>query len=111
MKTLTTVLGILSLVATPAYASERHHRDRNDDDTGKVVAGVLGGLIVGLIIADSKKKDRDDRHYCNRRDHRYCDDDRYYTKSKKPKPQWRERCHDYNYRNRHGTWQTERVCD
>jgi hypothetical protein len=109
MKLLTTVLALIALVATPAYASDRYPRDRDNDNTAEVAAGVLGGVIIGLIIAD-KKKDRDnDRYYCERRKH--CKDEYRKNKHRKSKAEWRYNCEDYYYRDRNGNWQTRRICD
>jgi hypothetical protein len=110
MKKLTTVLTLLALVATPVYASDRYPRDRDDDNTAEIAAGVLGGLVLGIIIAD-KKKDRDDRYYCERRDRKRCYDDHRKGKHKKSRAEWRHSCEDYYYKDRYGNWQTRRICD
>ena len=63
MKKIVTAFALgLMVVSSPATAKERHG---DGDDTGKVVAGVVGGLILGAIIADGGKKRRHyrGRHY------------------------------------------------
>ena len=119
MKLLTAVLALIALVATPAYASDRYPRDRDNDNTAEVAAGVIGGVVIGLIIAD-KKKDRDnDRYYCERRERCYdeyrknkrCYDDSRKCRHRKPKAEWRYNCEDYYYRDRYGNWQIRRICD
>lgn len=60
MKKILITLALLA-TATSANAHERYHRERNDD-TVKVIAGVIGGIIIGSVM-----RERDERSY----DYRY----------------------------------------
>lgn len=76
-KIIATIALGLMVASSPVAAKERHHH--KGDSTGKVVAGVVGGLILGAIIANSDN-DRDDRRRrrYDRDDYDY-DYDRYYS--------------------------------
>lgn len=61
MKYILATLLALSL-ATPAMAGPRHHdnyRSHNHHGSGKWVAPLIGGVVLGAIIADAKAKERE----------------------------------------------------
>ena len=64
MKYILTTLLALSL-ATPALADPRHHdyyrshNHHNHKGSGKWVAPLIGGVVLGAIIADAKAKERE----------------------------------------------------
>jgi hypothetical protein len=64
MKYILTTLLALSL-ATPALADNKHHdyyrshNHHNHKGSGKWVAPLIGGVVLGAIIADAKAKERD----------------------------------------------------
>lgn len=124
-KLISTILIAASLMATPAMARDRHgdfpgsyrewrhdngrhydrydrHRDRRRGSSGgAVVAGILGGIILGAAIADSR-----DREY--RRDRRY-DDRRYYDRDYQV---FRDDdyCYTEVWRNSYGDTYSRQVC-
>lgn len=63
MKKLLIALATLSMIATPAMARDHHHK-RHDrgDRTGAVVAGIIGGVVLGAILSD-RRDERDYRDY------------------------------------------------
>ncbi len=64
MKYILATLLALSL-ATPAIAGPRHHdyyrshNHHNHKGSGKWVAPLIGGVVLGAIIADAKAKERE----------------------------------------------------
>ena len=80
MKKIFLALALISSTVTPAYARDyygnRVYREhRHHDRTGDIVLGVLGGIVIGSIIADNNNDDRD-YEYRDRRYERYCVDER-----------------------------------
>jgi hypothetical protein len=65
MKKFLIALAAVSMIATPAMARDHRHYERHRGDrTGAVVAGVIGGVVLGAILSDrSDRRDRDDRYY------------------------------------------------
>lgn len=64
MKKFLITLATLSMIATPAMARDRDHRHyerSRGDRTGAVIAGVIGGVVLGSILSD--RRSRDDRYY------------------------------------------------
>ena len=50
------------VIATPAMAGPRHYdnyRSHNHHNNGKWVAPLIGGVVLGAIIADAKAKERE----------------------------------------------------
>jgi len=79
------------MVVTPATARERYREDRSGGHGW--VAPLVGGIIVGAIIAGSKDRDRYDDRYERDRD-RY--DDRY-DRSDRDRRDWYRRRAPYGY--------------
>jgi len=64
MKKFLIALAAVSMVATPAMARDHRHYERDRSDrTGAVVAGVIGGVVLGVILSGRSHCDRDDRYY------------------------------------------------
>lgn len=61
MKKFLIALTALSMIATPAMARDRHGRHDRGDRTGAVIAGVVGGIVLGAVLSD--RRERDDRYY------------------------------------------------
>ena len=111
MKKLITALAIASLVTTPALARGRDHERRESHGSGGWVAPLLGGLIIGAIVAGSDRDDdrryRDDRRYDRYEDPRYrpydpYEEDRY---SMPRRPQYYEHyCVTEQITDRRGTY-------
>lgn len=61
MKKIITALVALSLTATPAMAhggwQPNPYRDRHDN-SGAIALGILGGIIVGAVIANEQNQQR-----------------------------------------------------
>lgn len=72
MKKLALALAAFTMIAAPTVAEARdnhgHHHHKRGNSTGKVVLGILGGMIIGGAIAESARRDRYRDEY---RDHRY----------------------------------------
>lgn len=108
-KLITSVLIASTLIATPALARGDHGRDRNhrsernERHGGGWVAPLLGGIILGAIIADSDRDERRDR-YEDRRYRPYDPyaEDRY---SMPPRAQYYEHyCVTEQITDRYGTY-------
>lgn len=119
---ISTILIAASLVSTPAMARDRHdfpgsyrewQRHGGDRDynrgrehhrhgsSGGVIAGILGGIILGAAIADSR--DRDDRRYRTYDDRRY--DNRDYQVYRDD-----DYCYTEVWRNSYGETYTRQIC-
>lgn len=60
MKTIITLVAAM-LITTPALAGHRHH-DRghaHHHNSGKWVAPLIGGVVIGAIIADANAKQKE----------------------------------------------------
>ena len=111
MKKFVTSLIALTLISQPVQARE-YRRERHHDNTGAVVAGVLGGIILGAVITESSRERRDDRYdrddrrvpYDQYRRMREIDDyNRYWTDP-------RRRCFDVTRYDYYGNPYYDRVC-
>ncbi len=59
IKTLVLASAAAAFVATPAAAHDRRYQHRHNNDTGKVIAGVALGTVLGAVIAGGNR----DRNY------------------------------------------------
>lgn len=46
------ILAIILMVSTPSYARDHHRRD----NSGPIIAGAVGGLLLGSILSNSNKR-------------------------------------------------------
>lgn len=77
MKKFVTSLIAFTLVSQPVMAREHYERSHRDN-TGSIVAGVLGGIIIGAVVAGTDRSRRDDRYYRDDyRDDRHVPYDQY----------------------------------
>lgn len=74
MKKILLALALMCSSITPAIARDHYRHDRfyseqyrHHDRTGDIVLGVLGGIVIGSIIAN----DNNDDEYYEQRDRRY----------------------------------------
>jgi hypothetical protein len=105
-KLITSVLIASTLIATPALAHDRHGRDhhhhrteRNEPRNGPGwVVPLVGGIIIGVIVADSNN---DNRRYQDRYYNPYAQDldPRYYN----------PRCATEQFTDRYGIYY-RRIC-
>ncbi len=65
MKKFLIALATFSMIASPAMARDhRYERHGRGDRTGAVIAGVIGGVVLGAVLSDRRDRDyRDDRYY------------------------------------------------
>ena len=65
MKKIISLVAISMLLATPAVAGPRHHdyyrsyNHHNHKGSGKWVAPLIGGVVLGAIIADANAKQKE----------------------------------------------------
>lgn len=62
MKKFVAVLIACSMFATPAYAHHNHRNFNRGASTGDVIAGVVGGVLLGAIISNAGRDIRDPRN-------------------------------------------------
>lgn len=80
-KIIVAAIAAVSMLATPVAARDnyRYHSSHRGNNTGAVIAGIIGGVVLGTVISESGR----DRRYEDRRDYR--DDDRYYRGYREPR--------------------------
>lgn len=109
MKKFLTAVAVASLISTPALARDRGHdrgghHERHRGNGGKWVAPLIGGVILGAIIAGSDK-DGDSDYYDRRVYRERPVDDYYYDRSYYRRTCWIEERVDY-----YGYIRQYRVC-
>lgn len=79
-KIIVAAIAAVSMLATPVAARDnyRYHSPHRGNNTGAVIAGIIGGVVLGAVISESGR----DRRYEDRRDYR---DDRYYRGYREPR--------------------------
>lgn len=63
MKKLVLAAAVLSMIATPAMANHNRHYRHHNRDNGAWVGPVIGGLVLGAIIAGSARNRQPEPNY------------------------------------------------
>lgn len=108
MKKIITAIAIASMLSTPAMARDRRHHDNGhrSSNAGAVIAGIVGGVILGAAISEGNRGRRYEHH-------RYDDypEPRHETYDRYGSNVYESRCRDVRRVDYYGNVYYQRFCN